>query len=140
LGPTPGFGAPATPRGQGPRTPLRTLPVPARECANGPRQTPHQTQASAAHARAAPAVGTEAGAEGGGDYFLDALLRSFLLGVGAGALVETTHVLFKFLGLAASSGPEIMGASAARERVVAPRPVDRRRLLAAPAPRPRAAG
>jgi hypothetical protein len=41
---------------------------------------------------------------------LDALLRSFLLGVGAGALVETTHVLFKFFDLAASSGSEIMGA------------------------------
>jgi hypothetical protein len=43
-------------------------------------------------------------------YFLEPLLRSFLLGVGAGALVETTHVLFKFLGVAAESGPGIMDA------------------------------
>ena len=85
-------------------------------CAPGPPRAPQtprkrsliSPQASAAQARVVPA---EVAAESqDGDYFLDALLRSFLLGVGAGALVETTHVLFKFLGLAASSGPEIMGA------------------------------
>lgn len=42
--------------------------------------------------------------------FLEPLLRSFLLGVGAGALVETTHVLFKFMGIAASSGSGLIDA------------------------------
>lgn len=49
-------------------------------------------------------------AAGGDDYFLEPLLRSFLLGVGAGAIVETTHVLFKAFTIAAESGPGVMDA------------------------------
>jgi hypothetical protein len=44
------------------------------------------------------------------DYFLEPLLRSFLLGVGAGALVETGHVLLKFMGVAVASGPAVLDA------------------------------
>jgi hypothetical protein len=58
----------------------------------------------------ADAVPTTVAASPEDSYFLEPLLRSFLLGVGAGALVETTHVLFKFLGVAAESGPGIMDA------------------------------
>ena len=44
------------------------------------------------------------------DYFLEPLLRSFLLGVGAGAAVEATHVLFKALSIAVATGPQVLDA------------------------------
>ena len=49
-----------------------------------------------------------AAAAPGEDYFLEPLMRSFLLGVGAGAVVETTHVLFKAFSIAAATGPQVM--------------------------------
>lgn len=61
---------------------------------------PPQPEAAAA---AAPPPASSAS-----DYFLEPLLRSFLLGVGAGAVVEAGHVVFKAATIAAESGPSIM--------------------------------
>jgi hypothetical protein len=74
---------------------------------NDPSTAPIVPAQDAAVTAASPAAAPPAQAD---DYFLEPLLRSFLLGVGAGAVVEAGHVLFKALSLAAATGPEVMDA------------------------------
>ncbi|KAF6265516.1 hypothetical protein COO60DRAFT_1623882 [Scenedesmus sp. NREL 46B-D3] len=60
-----------------------------------PQQQPSSTAAASVVAAAAPPPAEES-------PFLDPLVRSLILGVGAGVLAETGHVLFKALSLAGS--------------------------------------
>jgi hypothetical protein len=71
---------------------------------------PDGTAGPAAGVDAAQPATVAAAAPIADDYFLEPLLRSFLLGVGAGAIVETSHVLFKAFTIAAESGPGVMDA------------------------------
>lgn len=71
---------------------------------------PQQPAAAVAAAAVAPADALSGAAADSSSYFLEPLLRSFLLGVGAGAVVETTHVLFKAFTIAAATGPQVIDA------------------------------
>lgn len=85
-----------------PLTLPRTAPAPPPARAQGVVSSGAAGEAASAPAQAANAKPP------GDDYFLEPLMRSFLLGVGAGAVVETSHVLFKAFSLGVEAGPQMM--------------------------------